>query len=331
MGKSSGGGGGLNSASGAWDRAFGTTKSHKLGREGQENATRQYKDSQSVFNKMDNADSAYRTAFNEPYERMRSRLGALHDEAFQQSNDARKTYTNDIQPRLKNVMEDAQKEASGAMTLQEAGDPNNAVHQKVRAMYDQQGANVRRQGLADFGVLSGLGAQAAQGAMGAPMTTGQQANIYAANQSQAGNAYSAAQRRVFDLQQQGIDRGFEESDRQYQRGQGAKDRYRNSIADVSGAEADYQSRMRDFRGERLGLSGAQMDLDNQRAALDRDIAYGQGERQLGAIGNYYGTQNQILGNRMNDNAARQQGQMGILSSIIGAGAQMYGKSGGKAS
>lgn len=308
---------------GGWD-PFGTTKSHSQAKQGERLAAEQYKKSQPYYDQMDQADDAYRTAAQPHFAEMRSRISNLDTEASSQAGDARATYKNTIQPRLKNIMEEAGREASGAMTLQQAGDPNNAVHKAVRGMYDQQAKGVQRQGLQDFGVLSALGAQAAQGAMGAPMTAGQQANIYAANQGQAGNAYSAAQRRMFDLQQQGLDRGFSESAAQYERGQGAKDRYRQSLGDISGAEADYMDRQRGFRQERLGYGGADMELGQQRAGLDRDLAYGKSERRLGSLGNYYGQKNQVLENRMGDNAARQQGQYGILSSIIGAGGRAAG-------
>lgn len=312
-----------------WDKTFDTTKSHSQAKQGERNARAYYEEQQPIMQDMDRADQGYRDAFQAPANQLRSRMGALHDEAFQQSNDAKKTYTNTTQPRLKGIMEEAGREAQGAMTLAQAGDTNNSIHKNVRAMYDQQASNTRQQGMRDYGVLSALGAQSAQGAMGAPMTQGGQANIYAQNQSQAGEAVARAGQRVNDLKQQGIDRGFDESSRQYERGQGAKDRYRQSVGDISAAEADYHGRSAGLRGERQGYNAGMFDIENQRAGLDRDMVYAKGERQLGALGSRYGQMNQVLDNQMAANGQRQAGQMRVLGSMIGAGGQVAGAYAGK--
>ncbi len=147
-------------------------------------------------------------------------------DAEQQGKDAKATYTNDIQPRLKSAMEDAQKEAGSAMTLQQSMDPNNSVHQAVEGKYNDLAGGVQKQGLADYGVLSALGAQATQntmGAAGSPMTGQQMGMISANNSRNASQAYNIAAQRMNDLKQQGIDRGFNESDKAYDRGTAAKD------------------------------------------------------------------------------------------------------------
>ena len=73
---------------------------------------------------------------------------------------ADKTYSETIKPRLQGIMEDAQRNADQAMSLQEAGDINNKIQGQVRQSYEQQAQGENRQGIADTGVMQALGAQA---------------------------------------------------------------------------------------------------------------------------------------------------------------------------
>ncbi len=317
-----------------WDHS----KANDLSKEGERNAQQQYDDSQPILGRMNQADSDYQKQYGnnaQSYKAQRDpeidrylgRSEQLRTEASEQGKSAQSTYTNDIQPRMKANME-------SAMTLAEAGDPNNKVQTDVRAMYDKQGQAARTQGMQDFGVLSALGSQAAgqQFGAGTPMTAGMQGQIYAANQGQAGNAYAKAQQRMHDLQQQGIDRGFDESSKQYDRGQ-------NATKDFIDAEGVYAQRGRDNRDElnsydsdrfgvKMGQFGENRDMDMGFAGIGRDNSYAQGERDLGALGQKYGTQQSIITNRLSAEEARKRGEQDTLVKLGQTGAG-YAGGGGK--
>lgn len=116
-----------------------------------------------------------------------------------------------------------QSNADSAMTLDERDDPNNKVAMAFRESYNADAQLARQQGQQDYGVLSALGAQAAQGQFGmsGPMTSGNMGQIYAQNQNQAGEAYARAQARMYDLQQQGRKQGEEQTTLSYEAGQKA--------------------------------------------------------------------------------------------------------------
>lgn len=313
---------------------FDTSKSNELAGDASRNAQEQYDRSQPILGAMNEADTKYKGMYDKSATEYKGARDAyvndylqgsarLRQEASDQGTNAQKTYTNDIQPKLKANME-------AAMTLQQAGDVNNSVHTGVRGLYNKQGQKARTQGLQDFGVLSALGAQAAgqQFGSGTPMTAGMQGQIYAQNQSQAGNAYAKAQQRMHDLEQQGIDRGFTESAAQYDRGQQA-------IGNFIGAEGEYLNRGRDTRGElagydadRLGVqtgrAGEDMDLAMGGAGLGRDIVYNKGERDLGALGQYYGTQGSIIAGRQEEEQGRRAGMGQLYGSLIGAASKYAG-------
>jgi len=269
----------------------------------------------------------------------KEKLGGLMREAEGQSKSVENTYSNTIQPQLKSMLDDAQREASGAMTLQQAGDPNNAVHQATRNMFNTEASNVQNQGLAASGVLGSLGAQNASMAFGAngPMTVGQQQALYAASQGQAGQAFANAQRKMNDLRQQGILQGYVESDRQYQRGQGAKDRHRQAVGDVSGAEADYLQRTKGLREERgrgaadvmgidTGLANAERDYKMDVAGADKQNAYNKANRDTAVVNARISAQ-QALQNAMagGRNAVMQQNAQyaGAAGTVGGAVAGGY--------
>ncbi len=299
-----------------WD----TTKTNELSKEGERNAQEQYDRSQPIMKGLNEADDQYRKDYKYNTSNYKSSRDSAINSYLQKSGQLQQEASDQAGNALKANME-------SAMSLQEAGDPNNKIQTAVRGMYDQQGQKARVQGQQDFGVLSALGAQAAGQQFGAsaPMTAGMQGQIYAQNQGQAGNAFAAAQQRMHNLQQQGIDRGFDESNAQYNRGQQA-------TQDFIGAEGEYLNRGAAGRGEQsafnsdrmginVGRAGENMDFDLGHSGLGRDAAYGRGERELGALGQYYGTQQSILGNRMEDETARRKGMGDMYGSLIGAGAK----------
>jgi hypothetical protein len=130
------------------------------------------------------------------------------------------------------------------------------------------------------------------------MTAGAMGQIYAQNQGQAGNAYARAQQRAQALQQQGIDMGFDRTDKAYAQGLDAKDRYTGSVKDIQDTDSKYyadQGKFRDeqagYAGDRLGVSSGynsdMYNMDMETAGVGRDAAYAKGTRDLGAIGQQY--------------------------------------------
>lgn len=258
-------------------------------------------------------------------------LDALGQQAAGQATDARQTYSNSILPAYKEAMQTAQKNASQAMTLAEAGDPNNPIMKGIRQLYNQQGESVRKQGQQDFGVLSSLGAQAAQGQFGAsgPMTAGMMGQIYGANQAQAGDAYARAQQRVYDLQNQGLDKSFDQSNQIYQFGQQAQGRYSDTIKDLQGGQSqqnDLLARLRDeqsgYSGDRLGAyAGLNTDTLNTNllgSSIGKDVAYASGNRNQNAINQRSGVAQQGVNTELQGQMANAGATTQLLSSLLGS-------------
>ena len=307
-------------------------------------ANTRYKTSGDLNTRMNEADIRRKAEFEETGKNYldqtkaasgvyKNQLAELMNEARNQSTNAKKTYEY-TQPRLKDMSERDYNEAygpNGAMTLAEAGDPNNKIHQAVRDMYNTQGENVQRQGLASSGVLGALGAQNAASAFGAqgPMTVGQQQALYASSQSQAGQAFANAQKQMSDLRQQGINRGFEESDLQYQRGERAKGRSRDALKQMSDEEQRFIDSQRNFRNE-LGSGAADIygidmgqaaDLRNfhdQNADLGQSNVYNAATRQLGIDDQRYGTQMGIESGKIAASNAADANNAAMVSGVLGA-------------
>ncbi len=301
------------------------------------------KDDSDFYNQSNDLWNAYQPEYLRQGIKDREGINKLKTDATSQAKDASATYTNTIRPELMNAMEDSKKQASQAMSLKDAGDPNNAVHKAVRGMYDTQAQGVGRQGLADAGVLASLGAQAMQGQMsGGPMTGGQMQALQGANMSQSGQAFARAQQRMNDLRQQGIDRGFSESAAQYDRGTDARDRYSGSIMNIQNAQGANQSQQQGYRGE---IGGYNQQLSAQQIGeLDRNMGargglnalqygqkQGQQSRELGRLGDMYGGQQQGIAGRMAQSGAQTSGMIGMLGQVGGSAAGGYfGGAGGAA-
>lgn len=248
----------------------------------QNQAAGSYKDARnkSMSNQLagdSEATKKYRAARNPVYEKYQEKLGKLSDAATTQATDATATYKNNIQPRLQDIMSQAQTESGGAMSLKDAGDPNNSVNQAWRGMYEKQAQGVGKQALADVGIMNSLGAQATAnqlGGMGGAIGTNQMLALQGQNMGQSGQAYARAQQQMQALRDQGLETGRQESSNQYNRGQAAKDRYTSSVRDFAGADSDYQDRMSGYRGEQAGYSekgfGAGKALAEDDLGIDRD-------------------------------------------------------------
>ena len=223
------------------------------------------------------ATNKYREARNPVYEKYQGQLKGLSDAAASQASDATQTYKNNIQPRLQDIMSQAQTESGGAMSLKDAGDPNNSVNQAWRGMYEKQAQGVGKQALADVGVMNSLGSQATAnqlGGMGGAIGTNQMLALQGQNMGQSGQAYARAQQQMQGLREQGLETGRQESSNQYNRGQAAKDRYTGSVRDYAGADADFQDRMSGYRGEQAGYGergfGAGKELVQDDYGIDQD-------------------------------------------------------------
>jgi len=213
-------------------------------------------------------------------------LDTLKRQTEQQATDARQTYTNDIQPKQKELMERSMQNASQAMSLQDAMSMDNQVTQA----YERLAGGERQRGLADFGVLSALGAQAMAGQMRGPMTVGQQQAMQAVGQQQASQAFSRTQRRMDELRQQGLEasRGW------YETGQRAQDR-------AAGRIGEYEAGGRRARDEQTGYRGEIGAYDQARRG-SRD--YASAEK--------YGLQRESAGRRGQTLAEQQAAEQGLL-------------------
>jgi hypothetical protein len=176
----------------------------------------------------------------------RNQVNELAGEADKQGKDANATYSNSIRPRMLN-------NAENAMSLADAQSGNSSV---------QQGW--RKQGIADYGVLAGMGAQAtAQGMAGNPMTAGQQAAMSGQNQRQAGNAYW-----------QNVNQGADENWKAYNAGQSA-------IGDFNNSETQAQQRSANNRNERQGLRNEAWRVYSGASDREQDIRKGRYDRNQG--------------------------------------------------
>ncbi len=186
-------------------------------------------------------------------------------QAEDQAKNAEANYSNVLAPNMQNYLDRAKSEASGAMSLAEAGDINNKYVQDATKLYDQRASNEGKRGLADTGVLQALGSQATAtqlGGAGLPMTGGQLIALQGQNQSQAGQAYANVQKRMNALRDQGLETGLKRSDLQYERGQGAADRYGKGINQASDLGIAQNRLFSGLRGEASGYGneGTSADL-----------------------------------------------------------------------
>lgn len=258
-----------------------------------------------VLDKMNKTDSDYLKKIKE-----------LENQASKQASDARFIYSNDINPRLKGVMEDAYRDSRSAMTLEEAGNVNNYMHQQVRDLYESEAQKVRRQALADQGVLTAMGQQnmaRQMGAAGAPLTGAQLQLMQATNMNQAGLAFNNAQVQMNRLREQGLDRGFTESAAQYERGQRSLDRYERSIGSYEDAMNRDIMRQRMFRDELGGYAG-----------IGYGVNQGSNMRDLGYVNQVYGGKQDAISNAIAMANADNAGKSALLSGIMGAGGAAIG-------
>jgi hypothetical protein len=215
-------------------------------------------------------------------------LDRARDVENQNMTRASNTYTT-MNPMYRDAMDAARENAQLAMTLKDYMDPNNQVAAGTRNLYNQEGEgsfqryeqqaqNEQRQGLANYGVMSSLGAQAAANAMGGqgPMTVGQQmASMATANQA-AAEGYANTQRRLQSLRDQGmsnrealrqlgLDRGFERTDKAYEAGRLAKE-------DAARRMGEYEAFQDRDIGRRSGISDRLTGIAGERRGSEQRAA-----------------------------------------------------------
>lgn len=213
--------------------------------------------------------------------------------------------------------------ANSALTLEEMMDPDNKVAMAFRDSYERDAQSARQQGQQDYGILSALGAQAAQGQFGmsGPMTAGSMGQIYAQNQNQAGQAYARAQQRMYDLQQQGRKTGEQQTGIAYESGQKA-------IADLlkeSGAFSSSQDASNKTIGGLSGLLKQGSDAtqqyytsrDDELAGIKHTNTTNQANREGSLATGEYDWLQSILEKQTGRNDAKTASEMQMISSILG--------------
>lgn len=360
----SGGGGGGNPISNGLNSIgnFGTGLANKVGLGNQKetgdtaamNATgqAQYQASEGVLSGMKKADqtseasSASNAGLLEGQSQgneisWQAQNDALANQAAQQASDARATYTNDIQPQQKALMEQSGKNAAQAMSLSEAEDPNNQVASGVRNMYNAQGQAAQNQGVADYGVLAALGSQATAGTIGQgnPMTGGQLAAIQGQNMGAASNAYNNAANYAQGLRTQGIQAGINQSNTMYGAGQNAVGMAGQMAAEYQQGNNAFNQEQANLRGEQTGYNDA--DLSAQQGLAQQTYGLRQGLNQqqhadiatesgneLSALGQEYGTTLASQGAQLSSDSAQGAANLGFFTNGINQVAKMAGGSGG---
>ncbi len=270
---------------------------------------------------MDTADIGYR-----------NRVRTLAQEADNSANDARNVYRG-MSTEYRNMQEDANANAADAMSLRDYMDPNNRVATSVRSLYDARGEEERARGQQDFGVLSALGSQAT-GTMASgmgPLTVGQQVAMQAQNQRQAGEAYSAAQRRMQNLRDQGLQMGFDRTDAAYAAGESARTRRENVARDRRSHEGEFRGFEMANRGEREGLRQnerasemSRFGRQTSRAGEDRGMAMELERARMAEVMRSAGASEAAIQLKLQQMAAEQAQYASMVGSGVSAVGSVFG-------
>ena len=247
---------------------------------------------QKIFDQMAAENAAYDTKAKENFsgyqgqrntqmdamqaesDKQKAEKDRLVEDARTQSSKTSATYT-DLSNRYQSAMEDAEKNASSAMSLADYMNPDNQVARSTRDLYETQANAEQKRGQADYGVLASLGSQAAANSMSGlgPMTVGQQMAMQSQGQTKAADAYALAQKRIQSLRDQGLQMGFERSDKAYSQGQLAKETAATRRGERKQVADDYDSVMAKYRGEIGGLQDQSGQIS--ASALGRKMAASQ--------------------------------------------------------
>lgn len=322
------GAGAASDASDALDQGRGQTEG-VLGKMGESDT--------DYLNKVKDTTETYKTRQGQLAQDYGKEVHGLKDQWNKMADDAHETYTNSIQPQMKSIMERAGTQAGDAMTLKEAGDPNNSVQQAVRGMYENQAQGVNRTGLADVGVLQAMGTQATanQFGSGMPMTGGQLQALQGANLTQSGQAMANTQAQMQNLRTQGIQQGFDQSAAQYGRGQDAQNMamnagnaYGNAVQQGQNVQQQALAGGHNLGQEEFGV-GSQFNAMNYGTDTGiSNLAHGLNEagntRELGAIQDQFGGKAAVDTARMGAAGAAQAGMFQGLGGLAGGVASGVG-------
>ncbi len=319
------------------------TKSHKadkaktLAEQMQNKENDQYGQNQAYAKTLADQDQSYLGTMQGNVGKYQTDLDTLRGEAEASQKDARNTYSNDIQPRLKGLMEQNQQNAAGAMSLQDASDPNNKVATATRGLYETQAKNEGRSGLADAATLQALGAQNFGTQLGGagPMTGGQLSALMGQNASQSSAAYGKSLQRQHDLRDQGLSQGFARSDLAYDRGQNAMNQYGQSVGNYEGAADRQLGRDTNFRNQRGGYAGQTYGLQQQMNDATRGANQAGTQRDMSIYNQHMGGQQANIAGQIGQLNAQQaqQAQMvtgGLQAAGTVAGAYFGGPGGAAA-
>lgn len=288
-----------------------------------------YKSSRASMDKTaDAADQTYGNSLQASEQQNKSRIESLMAGAQDQAQRADKVYSNSIQPSFKNAMEQADQNASQAMSLQDAGNMNNPVQAGVRDFFNKQATNAGRVGMQDVGMLQSLGAQAnaQQMGAGAPMTGAQMMMMQQSNAAQAGQAFANTQRRMQGLRDQGIAQGLIQSGQQYDRGQQAIDTASRQRQGFMGAEAGDQARQQAARGEQYGFGNAITGSEKAAASAGYNSTMSQYNRGMDRNSQTYNLDTGLANQRLNDEQMRSQmGQNIALGKVSDSMMDAYSK------
>ena len=256
----------------------------------------------------DAADQTYGNSLQASEQANKSRIEGLMTSAKDQAQRADKVYTNSIQPSFKNAMEQADQNASQAMSLQDAGNMNNPVQKGVRDFFEKQAVNQGRVGMQDVGMLQSLGAQAnaQQMGAGAPMTGSQMMMMQQGNAAQAGQAFANTQKRMQNLRDQGVAQGLLQSGQQYDRGQQAIDTAARQRQGFMGAEAGDQARQQNARNEQYGFGNAITGSEKAAASAGYNSTMSQYNRGMDRNSQTYNMDTGLANQRLNDEQMRSQ-------------------------
>jgi len=233
----------------------------------------------------------------------------LEEEAKKQSADSNTVY-KDLSTRQEGSMNQAQTNSQAAMTLKDYMDPNNAQMTGVRQLYDTRAQQERQRGLADYGVLSALGAQAGGLANQGPMTVGQQMANVAQSSRGAGEAYANTQRRMQALQDQGMERAFDQNDKFYNAGQEAQCTYTTPSITAMLSPTRTRERGQALRGER---SGYQTNVAGSRQRAEANRFTNEGEK----ASNQRGVTTNKAGRALNTANSKYQMTSALANQMLG--------------
>lgn len=226
----------------------------------------------------------------------------------------------------------------GGAQLQAAQGRNQAAAGEAYAKGAQRMQALKEQGLGYQADMAGQGTAAKTRTRGEGLATATQTRRAGVDTNTAmrhegrqreTDARLGAREKEAGMRERGIDTGRNESNAQYERGVGAREKARQSTMDVANAQDQANASSRQFRDEESGISSDRMGLATGKARdtlnLGTDRAnIGQGNRQnksgrqLAAINQKYGYSQ----GRISDQIARENAIQAGKVNAIGSGVQL---------